>query len=278
MRYGVDAFCADPFSYVIVGFMEDRYKFVVNLTKEAGEKILESKDRHMDVSIKHNDPRDILTNVDIEISDFISQKIKETFPGENIYSEENTNVDLSSGSFWTIDPIDGTANFSKDIPHFAVVLGYVHLGVAMVGTVYNPVTRELFSFEKDKGAYLNDKPIHVSSVTDIGNSTVLLSSGRKPEHWEWGMKFYKFLLGKVNKLRSLSCSGLDICFVAAGRVELCLYGQLTAIDIIPAIGILKEAGGVIGGPNGPVDEISDKSQIIYAANNQENLSIVQLVV
>ena len=115
MRYGVDAFCADPFSYVIVGFMEDRYKFVVNLTKEAGEKILESKDRHMDVSIKHNDPRDILTNVDIEISDFISQKIKETFPGENIYSEENTNVDLSSGSFWTIDPIDGTANFSKDI-------------------------------------------------------------------------------------------------------------------------------------------------------------------
>ena len=255
--------------------MENRYEFTVRLIKEAGEKILESKGRHMDVSIKRGDPRDILTNVDIEISNFISERIRETFPREIIYSEEASDVDISSASLWTIDPIDGTANFSRNIPHYAVVIGYVENGMPSVGAVYNPVTRELFSFEKGRGAFLNGQPIKVSNVTKLIDSTVILTSGRKPKHWEWGKKCYAFLLGKVNKVRSLSCSGLDIAFVAAGRVEACLYGSLTTADITAAIGILKEAGGIIEGESGHLDEVSKDDHVIYVANNRPILSLLK---
>ena len=255
--------------------MSERYEFVVNLAREAGEMVLNLREKHMDVSIKNDDPRDLVTNVDIEISNFITEKINEKFPGETIYSEEAPDVDIASSSLWTIDPIDGTANFAKGIPHYAVVIGYVENGVPNVGAIYNPVTQELFSFEKGKGAFLNGKVIKVSAVTELIDSVIIMTSGRKLEHWEWSKKLFSFLLGKANKLRSLSCSGLDVAFVAAGRVDACLYASLNTADITAALGTLKESGGIIEGQNGPVTEGYKGNQPIFVANNATLLSSIK---
>jgi myo-inositol-1(or 4)-monophosphatase len=112
--------------------MQNRYDFIVTLARSAGEKVLELKDKPMDVSNKDNDPRNILTNVDIEVSEFISESIMDAFPGETIYSEE-ADADVSSGSFWSVDPVDGTANFARGLPHYSVVIAYVEKGQAVVG-------------------------------------------------------------------------------------------------------------------------------------------------
>ena len=143
---------------------DKRYDFIISTIKEAGDKALKSKDNHLEISIKDGDPRNILTNVDIEVNEYITNSIRVHFPNETIYSEEAADENISLGSFWSIDPIDGTANFARSIPHYAVVIAYVDKGVPIVGAVYNPITNELFSFKKDKGAFLNGKPIHVSEI------------------------------------------------------------------------------------------------------------------
>lgn len=235
------------------------------------------KEKYLVVSIKNNDPRDLVTNVDIEISNFISDHIKETFPGETIYSEE-ADVDIVGGSFWALDPIDGTKNFVRDLPFFSTVIAYVENGESVVGAVYNPVTKELFSFEKDKGAFLNSKPINVSDKTELNKSVVFLTTGRTKEYWDWGAKVYRFLLENTHSVRGMSSSALDICFVASGRSEACIYANLTTLDSIAAIGILREAGGIIEGKSGPIDAVSKTPQMLVAANNREVLDALKAVI
>ncbi|OHA93024.1 MAG: hypothetical protein A2W58_02030 [Candidatus Zambryskibacteria bacterium RIFCSPHIGHO2_02_38_10.5] len=254
---------------------QNRYTFIISTIQKAGELLLESRDKHMEVSIKGGDERDLVTNVDIEINNFITERIHSTFPSEDIYSEEATKENISSGSFWSIDPIDGTKNFVRSIPLFSIVIAYVDKGTALVWAFYNPVTKELFSFEKGRGAFLNEKPIKVSDKVELKKSTIFLTTGRNKEYWDWGAKVYRFLLENAHSVRGIASSGLDICFVAAGRSESCIYGNLTAIDVIAAIGILKEAGGLVEGKSGSIDFLSKVPQTIFAVNNREILDAIK---
>lgn len=250
----------------------NRYDFIIKLVKEAGERLKGYANQNIETTFKDGNPLDLVTKADIEISEFLSSRIRQSFAGEAIYSEEATDEDISSGSFWSLDPIDGTTNFSRHIPHYAVVVAYVEKGVPVVGALYNPATDELYSFKKDGGAYLNGKPIHVSKVSKLDESYMLLRAGRNKDLWNWGAESYKFLLENGVKCANLGSSGLDTCFVAAGKVEANIYGTLTTIDIAAAVGLLKEAGGMLVGKSGmPVSGISREKQQIIAVNNEATL-------
>jgi len=254
--------------------MLNRYEFTIGLAREAGERVLVARDKHIEVSMKNGNPRDIVTNVDIEISEFISERIEKDFPGEVIYSEE-ADADVSSGSFWSVDPIDGTANFSRDIPHYAVVIAYVERGVPIVGAILNPVTKEMFSFERGKGAFLNGEPVTISNVSKLSDAQVFFRAGRNRELWDWGMNTYRFLLENANKTANFGSSALDMCFVGAGRIEACIYCNLTAIDIIAAIGFVREAGGIVVGRDGTqITGLSKDKQSIVVTNNKDILGAI----
>jgi myo-inositol-1(or 4)-monophosphatase len=255
--------------------MSDRYDFVVALVREAGERVLMAREREVTISLKENNPRNIVTNVDLEVSDFISEKIREKFPNEVIFSEE-ADADTSSKTFWAIDPIDGTAPFTRGIPHYSVVLAYVNSGEPEVGAIYNPVTAELFSFEKGKGAYLNGKQVKVSAVTDLDKAHIFFRAGSKKELWDWGASTYRFLLEHANKTANFGSSALDMCFVGAGRIEASIYGVLTPIDIAAASGFVKEAGGLIVGKGGQaLDVLSKERQTVVAVNNSKILEALK---
>ncbi len=89
--------------------MQNRYDFILGLVKEAGWKLQEYVHTDIEKSFKDGNPLDIVTKADLEISEFLSTRIREGFAGEAIYSEEATHEDISSGSFWSLDPIDGTS-------------------------------------------------------------------------------------------------------------------------------------------------------------------------
>lgn len=253
--------------------MDNKYQFAVSVVKKAGELLLQASQKKIEVAAKNSNIQDIVTNVDIEINTFISEEINKSFPDEIIYSEEETQVDISSGSFWSIDPIDGTSSFSRNIPHFAVVLTYVQNGTPQTGAIFNPVTNELFSFEKGKGAFLNGKAVKVSGVEELKHSYAFIRIGRDQSQWDWGIKFYRFLLGNANKTYSFGSSSLDLCFVGTGRVEICVYGTLTTMDVAAALGFIKEAGGIVVDKNGYVIKtLSKEKQIVMAVNNQKILS------
>ncbi len=248
------------------------YDFIIKIIKEAGKLLLRKRDEGFSVMQKNDDPKDIVTTVDKDINDFIVNEIKKEFPSHGIYSEESENIENTTDYLWTIDPIDGTANFSRNIPHFAICIGLLKENLPVCGAVYNPVTNELFSFEKGKGAFLNNKEIHVSKITELSKAHVLFHTGRKENLREWGGESYKALLGNVKKTSNFASSSLDACFVATGRVEANIYGTLSTLDISCALGILKEAGGIILNKDKESMPLSSKAQKVFMTNNKEILN------
>lgn len=252
------------------------YDFVIALVKDAGEILLRESKKAFAVTTKNNDPKDIVTTVDILVNDFLISALKKEYPSYGIYSEEGESADSGLGPellrgeyVWVIDPIDGTSNFSRHIPHFAICVGLLHRNIPILGVVYNPVTRELFSFEKGKGAFLNGERIEVLKTKELKDANILFHAGRKPELWQWGGDGYAKLLAHARKVGNYGGSALDACFVAAGRFEGNVYGRLSTMDIASALGILYEAGGVAVGVDGKPISISKDQQKVFMANNQE---------
>lgn len=244
------------------------YDFAITLVKDAGELLLKQSKEAFEVKMKNNDPKDIVTAVDIAVNDFLVSALKKEFPAHGIYSEEGSGESEKGEYVWAIDPIDGTANFVRHIPHFAICIGLLHEGIPILGAVYNPVTRELFSFKKGEGAYLNGECVEVSKVKDLKNACVFLHAGREPELWQWGGDGYAKLLANAQKTGNFGGSALDACFVAAGRIDANIYGRLSTFDIASAIGILIEAGGRVVDEEGNPVTFSKEPQKVYMSNNE----------
>ncbi len=245
----------------------ETYDFIITQVRAAAKLLMQLREEKFEVMTKGGNPRDIVTSVDLAINDFLIKNIRETFPEDGIYSEESSGDSTSMPRFWTIDPIDGTSNFSRGIPHFSICVAFLENGVPQAGAVYNPITNELFSFKRGAGAFLNGKPIHVSSETNLKNSFILLHAGRDSKSWKWGSNAYGQLLEHAKKTSNLAGSALDTCFVAAGRVEANIYGTLSTFDIAAAVGILQEAGGVMVAESGEPIVLQVKPQRIIAANS-----------
>lgn len=256
----------------------DEYTFVTQTARKAGELLLTARQIEFKVGFKGGNLRDVVTSTDREVNDLLLAEIKKVFPADGIYSEEGGNVD-GGARVWTVDPIDGSSNFSRGIPHYAVVLGLIENKTPVVGAVYNPVTNELFSFQKGNGVFLNNQPIRVSDVSELSKAQAVFSPGsRKPELWDWAATSYRRLLEHTLKRGMYGSSSLDICFIASGRADVGVFGTLSTLDIAPALGILCEAGGVACGADGKLPTYSEKSQKIFLANNSAMLDAVRALV
>ncbi len=253
----------------------NNYDFIIQTIMEAGELLIQKRDEGFSVMQKGSDVRDVVTSVDNDINEYLIAKIKKEFPEHSIHSEESSGLENESEYLWTIDPIDGTANFSRGIPHFSVCLGLVKDGMPVAGAVYNPVTNELFSFKKGEGAFLNDKQIQASDISELSKAHIFFHTGRKKELRDWGGESYKALLGNAKKTSNMSSSALDTCFVASGRIEASVYGTFSTMDISPVLGILKEAGGIIVDENGNEIGLSKTARKTFAVNNIQILTSLQ---
>jgi len=247
---------------------EDRYNFIVSTVKQAGDFLLDSRKKHFEVLLKEGDSRNIVTTVDLEANDFLEKAIHSAYPEEIIFSEETEDVATTRTSFWSLDPIDGTSNFARDIPHFAVVVTYMENNEPTVGAVYNPVTRELFSFKKEEGACLNGEKISVTNISTLKEAYALLHIGCSEDVREWGIGLQRIFLGKAKKTINLGSSALDLCFLAAGRVDVVIYGTMTTRDIATAVAIVRDAGGEVYDIFGNPVSMSSKPQKIIGTSNK----------
>ena len=251
------------------------YDFSLDLVKRAGIKLKDFHTEALVVSHKGSDSRDVLTNADTELNQFLREEIQEAFSGHAIYSEETGGEGLRSEWEWTLDPIDGSANFARGIPHFAICVGLLHKGVPVLGAVYNPLSNELFSFEKGKGAFLNGMRIHASTITEPKEAYSLLRTGRKVEYLEWGVTTQRDFLTNMKKVGNFGSSALDLCFLAAKRVDVVAYGTLTTQDIAVAVGLVREAGGEVYTIDGEPVPLSAKSQLVVATATRELFDKIQ---
>jgi myo-inositol-1(or 4)-monophosphatase len=246
--------------------MEDTaYKLMIELSREAGS-ILLHRVGHVHGTAKGGDERDIVTEADTEVSAVIVKKIRSAFPDHAIHSEEES--PSGDGRFrWMIDPVDGTANFAKGIPHYSVAIALLDGAEPLMGVVYNPATNELYSFRKGQGAYLNGERVTVSNVNELRDAQALIVIGHKPHLWDWGAAAYRMLLERAKKLKAFGSSCLDLCFVGCGRADVLVYGTMTTADAAAGIGFLREAGGDVYTIHGERAEWSAKHQPVFATAN-----------
>ena len=159
-----------------------------------------------------------------------------------------------SKNVWIIDPIDGTTNFVKGIPHCAVSIGLQQDGRTTVGVVYNPVTNELFTAARGEGASLNGYRIRVGKAQGLDGSLICTAF---PVRYRERMDAYLSLFGKLiaqcADVRRTGCASLDLCYTACGRFDAYLEQGLRPWDFCAGELIVRESGGIVtdytGGPN-----------------------------
>jgi len=116
----------------------------------------------------------IVTNADLESEKIILNRIRATGIKSMVASEERGRVNYGDSRIvWAIDPLDGTFNFAKRIPHFAVSIGVIQEGKTVAGAIYDPMLDEMFTAKRGGGSYLNGKRIRVSTATALRNASII---------------------------------------------------------------------------------------------------------
>ncbi len=229
------------------------------------------------ITIETKDTKDnFVTNVDLAIQKYLNQQLSLLIPGSSIYGEENDEVKFNDYT-WIVDPIDGTNNFMRTIPHYAISIALMVEGDIILGLVYNPMTKELFKAIKGEGSFLNNDKIEVSNSTfEESLFCTSLSVYNKKLMQKCLNIMTETYLQCVDIRRFGSCA-LELCYLASGRVDLYFEAQVYPWDYGAASLILLEAGGVIGTTFDQRLE-HNKAVPLIAANNKKNYEKLKIIV
>ena len=241
--------------------MQPTLSYVENLARQSGAILRAGYDTEHQVGYKG--VIDLVTEVDHQSEKFLLGEIQKDFPGHHIFSEETGIIQGNAEDIWYIDPLDGTVNYAHHIPIFCVSIGYASHGALTLGAVYDPMRDEMFLAERGKGASLNGRPLHVSSVTELQRS--LLVTGFPYNAWNTPQdnfdNFVKF--GKISQgVRRLGSAALDLCYVAAGRFEGFWEMALNPWDVAAGGLIAEEAGARVTSVTGDADYLSAPQSVI----------------
>ena len=249
----------------------DLFQFALMLAKKSGKYAYEKHDSII-VNHKGYDIRDLVTNVDIEIDEMLHKEILEKYPNHTIYSEESGYAFKDTEYTWSLDPIDGTSNYARSIPHYATSISLFKGDDICIGVVYNHATNECFAVDANGNVTLNEKSIKVSEVPRLSDAYVNFHPGRKKEYYTWAGSLKIALLKSAKKSLNLGASALDLCYVASGRMDIMIYGTLTTLDVAGALKILRAAGGELYNyKTKEPAKISDKPQQVIATNTSDLL-------
>jgi len=161
-----------------------------------------------------------------------------------IISEETAPDEPPPGLSWIIDPLDGTTNFARKLPLFAVSIALLQDQEVVLGVIFNPMTEECFYAERGKGAYLNGQPIRVSPKTDPASTVLFLNYGRHTDD----QKRYALLVDRFisnYSLRRFGTTALELSYLARGYAEGFICSGDEIWDYAAGIVLVEEAGGKV---------------------------------
>jgi myo-inositol-1(or 4)-monophosphatase len=231
----------------------------VEAAREAGQVLLTEFARP--VSISYKGEVDLVTQADRRSEEVIVTRLHSRFPKHAIVAEEGGGQDNDSRWRWYVDPLDGTTNFAHGYPCFAVSIGLEEEGDLVVGVIYQPVSGEMFTAMKDKGAYLNNKKIAVSRVDRL--ATGLLATGfpsKKRAHSQNINYYWEYTL-RSHGVRRDGSAALDLAAVACGRFDGFWEFGLHSWDTAAGVLLVREAGGQVTTFSGEGYKVSDRETL-----------------
>lgn len=245
----------------------------IELAREAGTLIKDRLYDERDVTMKGR--VDLVTDADQAAERIIAGGLTSSFPDHRLIAEEGARGNDTSPYGWVIDPIDGTTNYAHRLPQFAVSIALEYLGDPVLGVVYDPMRDELFRARIGGGAFVNDRPIHVSDTNELIAS--LLASGFSYNIEERALSYalWMDINNQAQGLRRAGAAALDICYVAAGRLDGYFERPVNAWDIGAGAIIVLEAGGRLSSLEGEAFGLYDRT--ITATNGRIHDQLVDAI-
>ncbi len=243
--------------------MTPTLKEIEDLARRAGEILRGGYEGEHQVAYKG--AIDLVTEVDHQSEAFLLGEIQRRFPAHRIVSEEIGLVPGAESDQWFVDPLDGTVNYAHGVPFFSVSIAYARNGEVTLGVVYEPLRDEMFSAEKGRGAHLNGRRLKVSEVVELQRS--LLVTGFPYDAWitpQNNLEYFGRFARLTQGVRRLGSAALDLCYVAAGRLDGYWELFLHSWDVAAGGLIAAEAGARVTSLSGGEDYLAPPCSVLAA--------------
>ena len=222
----------------------------VEIAREAGALLSKYFERRIGFELKGE--HDLVTEADRASEQLVVERLRAHFPGHSIVAEEGGGHTGSPEFCWYVDPLDGTTNFAHGFPMYNVTMALVQSGELIAGVVFDPEHNEMFTAERGSGAYLNNRRIRVSKVSQVENTLVATGFPSRKRHENVNVHFYYQLAMVTHGVRRAGSAALDLAYVASGRLDGFWEFGLNPWDMAAGLLLITEAGGTCsdmkGGP------------------------------
>ena len=211
--------------------------------RSAGNVILRYMNRIDGLNIVEKQQLDFVSEVDKLAEAEIIKELRRAYPDHAILAEESGAIGKGPLT-WVIDPLDGTHNYLRGIPHFGVSIALLDKGVPIHAVVFDPLRDELYTASKGDGAYINDRRMRVSKRENLGGA--MIATGfpfRQREHLGPQLDMTRAILGQAEDIRRSGSAALDLAYVAAGRYDGYFEIGLKPWDMAAGVLLVHEAGG-----------------------------------
>jgi myo-inositol-1(or 4)-monophosphatase len=254
---------------------------LLNVMVQAARKAARSLKRdfgeveRLQVSMKG--PANFVTVADQRAEEILRTELAKARPGYGFLGEEGGRTEGTDKTHtWIVDPLDGTTNFLHGIPQFAISIALERDDTIVAGVIYNPITEELFTAERGKGAFLNDRRLRVAARQRLAEAVVACGL---PHRGRGDLSLFRkeiaVIQDKVAGLRRFGSAALDLAWVAAGRFDAFWERDLSAWDMAAGLLLVREAGGFVSDLDG-ADAILRKGHVI-AGNEVMHRELLKLV-
>ena len=254
-------------------------QIAADAAEHAGRELLRMfREGRISVRRKFDYPGSIVTNADKNAERIILSRLRKSSIRSTVVSEEAGRIDLGSKEvIWAVDPLDGTMNYAKRIPYFAVSIGCIFEGKPVGGAIYNPILDEMFTATEGGGAHLNGKRIHVSREKSLRGASLIFEWWNHepliPDPLELEKQLFRF----TRRVRSPGSVALNLCSVAMGRFDglITVFQRSPIYEIAAGCLIVEEAGGRVTNSAGRNWDTFSGS--VIAANGRIHRGILSLI-
>ena len=239
--------------------------FITGKIKEAYSRFAASGPK----DIRSKSAFDLVTEVDVNIERFLTERILSAFPGDKIHAEELSSSQEITGRTWVIDPIDGTCNFAHGIPTYGIQCCLFDEGEPKMAVIYLPCQEELYTAMEGEGCFLNGEKVTVDKT--VTADTAVISVGdfthKSDRLAALQYKAVGYLYPRVSKLRMYGAASVDYAWFVSGRLAATVFTTRNLWDIAPGILMSREAGAIAMGLDGQPYTYS-KEGVMLAANEE----------
>lgn len=236
---------------------------LIEAVRNAGEIVINATGREDSITAKEG-KKNFVTKYDVAVQTYLFDQLSKIIPDAEFVGEEGENAANGTALRFIVDPIDGTTNFMQDYHCSCISVALCDGDKPILGIIYNPYTNEVFTAEKNKGAYLNGKPIKVSERTLSDGLALFGTSPYHPENTDETFALLRKVFDYSRDIRRSGSAAYDICMIACGRCEIFFEKELQPWDYAAGTVILREAGGIAETFDGQSPCLTHGSDVIFS--------------